>query len=90
MSALWEVLPVKIRGGHSKTVENLIPMISTSIEPGDIVMVKGSFGSRMYSVVDALLRQNKEGMSPFPTWSRAGNRNVVSFFGPACRSIQHI
>ena len=72
MSALWDVLPVNIRGGHSKTVENLIPMITTSIEPGDIVMVKGSLGSRMYSVVDALLQQSGEGMRSFPRLVNGG------------------
>ena len=72
MSALWDVLPVNIRGGHSKTVEDLIPMIITSIEPGDIVMVKGSHGSRMYSAVDAFLQQNGAGKASFPRLVNGG------------------
>ena len=72
MSALWDALPVNLRGGHSKTVENLIPMITTSIEPGDIVMVKGSLGSRMYGVVDALLEQGGEGMRYSPRLVKGG------------------
>ena len=52
--------------------EDLIPMIITSIEPGDIVMVKGSHGSRMYSAVDAFLQQNGAGKASFPRLVNGG------------------
>lgn len=55
MGALYEALPREMRAGHAAKAEDLLPLVRKLIRPGDIVMVKGSHGSRMGLIVDALL-----------------------------------
>jgi UDP-N-acetylmuramoyl-tripeptide--D-alanyl-D-alanine ligase len=55
MAALWDALPANMRGGHACTAEKLVPIVSAAVAPGDVVMVKGSLGSRTRQIVDALL-----------------------------------
>lgn len=54
MEGLFEILPQKLRAGHAATSTDLAPLVAANIEAGDVVMVKGSAGSRMGRVVDAL------------------------------------
>ncbi len=54
MSALWETLPASRRGGYAQTSAELAPQVLAAVKAGDIVLVKGSFGSRMSVIVDAL------------------------------------
>jgi UDP-N-acetylmuramoyl-tripeptide--D-alanyl-D-alanine ligase len=54
MRALWEALPAKSRGAWSETSPELVPQLIASLNAGDVVLVKGSFGSRMSVVIDAL------------------------------------
>ncbi len=54
MAELDQMLPPSMRGGHAADAEHLLELVIKSIRPGDAVMVKGSFGSRMGSVVSAL------------------------------------
>ncbi|MFO1016587.1 MAG: UDP-N-acetylmuramoyl-tripeptide--D-alanyl-D-alanine ligase [Hyphomonadaceae bacterium] len=54
MAALMEALPASRRGGYAETSDALIPVIAASLRPGDIVLVKGSNGSKMSRVVAAL------------------------------------
>ena len=56
MAALMEALPQPMRGGYAETADALIPVIKGSLRAGDIVLVKGSNGSRMSRVVSALSR----------------------------------
>ncbi len=56
MGALREVLPASIDGAHAVDSETLAPLVLDALVPGDLIMVKGSLGSRMGLVVDALLR----------------------------------
>src|SRR5690606_34796990 len=56
MAALMEALPPNLRGGYAETADALIPVIAGSLQAGDIVLVKGSNGSRMSRVVAALSR----------------------------------
>jgi UDP-N-acetylmuramoyl-tripeptide--D-alanyl-D-alanine ligase len=56
MSALREALPASIGGAHAADSEALAPLVLDTLVPGDLIMVKGSLGSRMGLVVDALLR----------------------------------
>ena len=43
----------------SVTAAELEPILLAGIEPGDVVMIKGSFGSRMAPLVEALQRHFK-------------------------------
>jgi len=56
MSALVEALPPNVRGGYAESTEDLIPLIADKVRAGDVILVKGSNGSRMRLVVEALKR----------------------------------
>ncbi|UPT61853.1 MAG: UDP-N-acetylmuramoyl-tripeptide--D-alanyl-D-alanine ligase [Hyphomonadaceae bacterium JAD_PAG50586_4] len=56
MAALMEALPPNLRGGYAETADALIPVIAGSLQAGDIVLVKGSNGSKMSRVVSGLSR----------------------------------
>jgi UDP-N-acetylmuramoyl-tripeptide--D-alanyl-D-alanine ligase len=58
MAALMEALPASRRGGYAENADALIPVIAGSLRSGDIVLVKGSNGSKMSRVVAALQRLN--------------------------------
>ncbi|WP_267355950.1 MULTISPECIES: UDP-N-acetylmuramoylalanyl-D-glutamyl-2,6-diaminopimelate--D-alanyl-D-alanine ligase [unclassified Methylobacterium] len=51
---LFEALPVSRRAGVADTAADLIEPITRILRPGDAVMIKGSNGSRMGRIVDAL------------------------------------
>jgi UDP-N-acetylmuramoyl-tripeptide--D-alanyl-D-alanine ligase len=55
MRALHEALPPEMRGSHAETSEALAKILVEQVRPGDVVTVKGSLGSRMAKVVEALL-----------------------------------
>jgi len=55
MKSLWDALPPTRRGGYAETAAELAPQVVRTAEPGDLVMVKGSNGSKA-SVVAAALR----------------------------------
>jgi UDP-N-acetylmuramoyl-tripeptide--D-alanyl-D-alanine ligase len=55
MHALWGVLPPARRGAWRETAAEIVPEVLTVIKPGDVVMVKGSNGSRASLVAQALL-----------------------------------
>jgi UDP-N-acetylmuramoyl-tripeptide--D-alanyl-D-alanine ligase len=61
MHALIEALPESRRGGYAETAEALAPLLAGALRDGDVVLVKGSNGSRMSRVVDALVRLQAEG-----------------------------
>lgn len=54
MKSLWDALPPTRRGGYAVNAAELAPLISAAVEPGDLVMVKGSNGSRAGAVAAAL------------------------------------
>jgi UDP-N-acetylmuramoyl-tripeptide--D-alanyl-D-alanine ligase len=54
MRHLHEALPRDKRGGHAATAEALAPLVVSAVRPGDVITVKGSFGSRMAVIVGAL------------------------------------
>ncbi len=54
MEHLWDALPATKRGGHAQDSDTLAPLVATAVRPGDMVMVKGSAGSRTGVVVGAL------------------------------------
>jgi UDP-N-acetylmuramoyl-tripeptide--D-alanyl-D-alanine ligase len=56
MAALWEALPASRRGGYAEDSATLESQVLPAIRAGDVVMVKGSLGSRMAPIVKALQR----------------------------------
>lgn len=54
-AALSDALPPERRGGHAPDTEALAPVVARAVRPGDVVLVKGSLGSRMRVIVDALM-----------------------------------
>ena len=54
MSQLFDELPRDMRGGHAETSSKLAPLVTSAVRDGDVVLVKGSFGSKMNVVVEAL------------------------------------
>jgi UDP-N-acetylmuramyl pentapeptide synthase len=58
MRSLWSGIPAGIRGAYRETSTELAPELVKRILPGDVVLVKGSLGSRMALIVEAL--KNRE------------------------------
>ncbi|MGH6792981.1 MAG: glutamate ligase domain-containing protein, partial [Methyloceanibacter sp.] len=57
MGSLFEALPASRRGAYAKSAEELQAGLVEAVGPGDIIMVKGSLGSRMAPLVEALKRR---------------------------------
>ncbi len=58
MKHLRDALPAEMRGGHAANAAALAPMVKAALKPGDVITVKGSYGSRMRDVVTALKDAN--------------------------------
>ena len=54
MRRLFDAIPQSIRGHHAEDAAALAPIVAARIETGDAILVKGSLGSRMKTVVVAL------------------------------------
>lgn len=59
MRALYDALPEEKRGRWVETAEELVREAHHLVGAGDVVLVKGSKGSKVSIVVDALKRQGK-------------------------------
>jgi UDP-N-acetylmuramoyl-tripeptide--D-alanyl-D-alanine ligase len=62
MRHLYDALPAPLRGGHAEDAAALVPQIVTAAKAGDVILIKGSAGSRMGAVVTALHQAEKNGM----------------------------
>jgi UDP-N-acetylmuramoyl-tripeptide--D-alanyl-D-alanine ligase len=56
MRSLWQALPASRRGGYAEDSTALETQVLPVIRAGDVIMVKGSLGSRMAPIVKALQR----------------------------------
>ncbi|MCG8695340.1 MAG: UDP-N-acetylmuramoylalanyl-D-glutamyl-2,6-diaminopimelate--D-alanyl-D-alanine ligase [Minwuiales bacterium] len=61
MAKLHAALPDGRRGAHVEQSDDLPALLAQSVRSGDVVLVKGSLGSRMGPVVDALLGRDADG-----------------------------
>jgi len=57
MRHMWEALPSNRRGGYADTAAALEPRLREALQPGDVMMVKGSNSSRMGPLVASLARR---------------------------------
>ena len=88
MKQLYDVLPCAMKGGHAEEVEDLVPVALRSLEPGDVVMIKGSKGQyaqrgRMYGFVAAIL-----GLAD--TLPQGSRRHMTMGSQPAVSLIQNL
>ncbi|MCP1334949.1 UDP-N-acetylmuramoylalanyl-D-glutamyl-2,6-diaminopimelate--D-alanyl-D-alanine ligase [Futiania mangrovi] len=61
MRALHDALPARVRGVWAQSSADLADRAAADLRPGDAVMVKGSLGSRMARVVEALRARDVRG-----------------------------
>ncbi|MDE2062203.1 MAG: UDP-N-acetylmuramoylalanyl-D-glutamyl-2,6-diaminopimelate--D-alanyl-D-alanine ligase [Bradyrhizobium sp.] len=54
MRNLWDALSTGKRGGYADNAANLEAQVLAALRAGDAVMIKGSFGSKMKTIVSAL------------------------------------
>ena len=54
MAALWEKIPASRRGAYGAKSADIADAIVNVLQDGDAVLVKGSFGSKMAVIVEAL------------------------------------
>ena len=54
MRALWDALPSSRKGGWAEASSGIASDVARAVKPGDVVLVKGSNGSKMNVIVDAL------------------------------------
>ncbi len=57
MHELWDLLPKHLRGAYSEEAASLRPLLLEDVRPGDVIMIKGSLGTRMGPLVEALKRE---------------------------------
>jgi UDP-N-acetylmuramoyl-tripeptide--D-alanyl-D-alanine ligase len=76
MAALTDALPRRMRGGHAATPEQLLPIVLNAVQAGDVVLVKGSLGSRVGLIAEALIA-GANGNGGSPDADEGGMRNAV-------------
>ena len=54
MRSLWDALSTGKRGGYADSAANLQTQVLSAVRAGDAVMIKGSYGSKMKTIVTAL------------------------------------
>jgi UDP-N-acetylmuramoyl-tripeptide--D-alanyl-D-alanine ligase len=65
---LHNVIPASRRGGAAGTAEALSPLVTSALRTGDVVLVKGSAGSRTGLIVrDLLALDRNAGGVPQPS-----------------------
>jgi UDP-N-acetylmuramoyl-tripeptide--D-alanyl-D-alanine ligase len=54
MKTLWDALPASRRGAYGENSASIAKPLDAALKTGDTVLVKGSFGSKMSVIIDAL------------------------------------
>ena len=54
MQGLYDALPAAMRGAHAPASEEMVRTLVAAIRPGDTVLIKGSLGTRMAPLVEAV------------------------------------
>jgi UDP-N-acetylmuramoyl-tripeptide--D-alanyl-D-alanine ligase len=54
MKSLHDALPRRMRGDHARNAEELAQFVIKTMRAGDVIAIKGSHGSQMGVVVDAI------------------------------------
>jgi UDP-N-acetylmuramoyl-tripeptide--D-alanyl-D-alanine ligase len=54
MRNLWDALSAGKRGGYADSAAELESQVVAAIRAGDVIMIKGSLGSKMKTIVTAL------------------------------------
>jgi UDP-N-acetylmuramoyl-tripeptide--D-alanyl-D-alanine ligase len=66
MRALYDKMPPANQGAHRNTSAELAEIVPDALVPGDVVLVKGSLGSKMKTIVEAMRalpdRKNKNAL----------------------------
>ncbi|GAB2204161.1 UDP-N-acetylmuramoylalanyl-D-glutamyl-2,6-diamino pimelate--D-alanyl-D-alanine ligase [Roseibium sp. ROS1] len=57
MHALWKLLPHDLRGHYCEEAKDLEDVLLGDVRSGDVVMIKGSLGTRMGPLVEALKKE---------------------------------
>ena len=68
MAHLHNVLPKTLRAGHGARSDDLAILVAAAVRDGDVIMVKGSLGVAMATIVSALHHIN-----PMPAPRAASN-----------------
>ena len=61
---LAEALPSKLHAHHADSVDELLPVLLVQVQPGDVIMLKGSNSVGLSKAVDALLALGAEPAFP--------------------------
>jgi UDP-N-acetylmuramoyl-tripeptide--D-alanyl-D-alanine ligase len=69
---LFAALPEQIRGAHAADAAALAPVVARHVAPGDAILVKGSLGSKMKTIVEALDAQTRAPAPAAPRDVRGG------------------
>jgi UDP-N-acetylmuramoyl-tripeptide--D-alanyl-D-alanine ligase len=70
MTNLDATLPATLRAAHAESSAEIIAPVLAALKPGDVVLVKGSLGTRMAPIVEAIKAMGAS--APMP---RAANGN---------------
>ncbi|GAA0774203.1 UDP-N-acetylmuramoylalanyl-D-glutamyl-2,6-diaminopimelate--D-alanyl-D-alanine ligase [Roseibium denhamense] len=57
MRSLWQQLPHDLKAHYSEEAKDLEDPLLNDIRPGDVIMIKGSLGTKMGPLVDALKKE---------------------------------
>jgi len=60
MKHLSDALPSALRAGHAGKAMELLPLLNKKLKAGDVLLVKGSHGSKMYELAKALTERQLE------------------------------